>query len=73
MAAVEYHNPFRPTAGAEPPRIIGRDEIVLEFSEKSFRHHSAVTLSLPFPIWTSTCARIKRRYLSAISIAWGRL
>lgn len=33
MAAVEYHNPFRPTAGAEPPRIIGRDEIVLEFSE----------------------------------------
>lgn len=29
----EYHNPFRPTAGAEPPRIIGRDDIALEFSE----------------------------------------
>ncbi len=24
-------NPFRPTAGAEPPRIIGRDEVVAEF------------------------------------------
>lgn len=24
-------NPFRPTAGAEPPRIIGRDEVVSEF------------------------------------------
>lgn len=33
MAVTEYCNPFRPTAGAEPPRIIGRDEIVLEFSE----------------------------------------
>lgn len=33
MSTVVYHNPFRPTAGAEPPRIIGRDEVALEFSE----------------------------------------
>lgn len=33
MATVVYHNPFRPTAGAEPPRIIGRDGVALEFSE----------------------------------------
>lgn len=33
MSTVEYHNPFRPTAGAEPPRIIGRDGIALEFTE----------------------------------------
>lgn len=25
------NNPFKPTAGAEPPRIIGRDDAVLEF------------------------------------------
>lgn len=26
-------NPFKPTAGAEPPRIIGRDNVVLEFEQ----------------------------------------
>ena len=33
MSATVFHNPFRPTAGAEPPRIIGRDDIALEFTE----------------------------------------
>lgn len=33
MSATIFHNPFRPTAGAEPPRIIGRDDIALEFTE----------------------------------------
>ena len=33
MSATAFHNPFRPTAGAEPPRIIGRDDIALEFTE----------------------------------------
>lgn len=33
MSATSFHNPFRPTAGAEPPRIIGRDDIALEFTE----------------------------------------
>lgn len=33
MGVAEFHNPFRPTAGAEPPRIIGRDDIALEFTE----------------------------------------
>lgn len=27
----KYFNPFRPSAGAEPPRIIGRDQVVLDF------------------------------------------
>lgn len=33
MTADKFYNPFRPTAGAEPPRIIGRDDIALKFSE----------------------------------------
>ena len=33
MIRAKFYNPFRPTAGAEPPRIIGRDDIALEFSE----------------------------------------
>ena len=33
MTQAKFYNPFRPTAGAEPPRIIGRDNIALEFSE----------------------------------------
>lgn len=33
MSATAFHNPFRPTAGAEPPHIIGRDDIALEFTE----------------------------------------
>ena len=33
MSTAASHNPFRPTAGAEPPRIIGRDDIALEFTE----------------------------------------
>jgi len=33
VSATIFHNPFRPTAGAEPPRIIGRDDIALEFTE----------------------------------------
>ena len=28
-----YNNPFKPTAGAEPPRIIGRDAIVMAFEQ----------------------------------------
>ena len=27
----KYFNPFKPSAGAEPPRIIGRDQVVLDF------------------------------------------
>lgn len=26
-----YTNPFRPTAGAEPPRLIGRDQAIMDF------------------------------------------
>lgn len=33
MDKAKFYNPFRPTAGAEPPRIIGRDDISLEFVE----------------------------------------
>lgn len=33
MEKAKFYNPFRPTAGAEPPRIIGRDDISLEFVE----------------------------------------
>lgn len=33
MSTAAFHNPFRPTAGAEPPRIMGRDDIALEFTE----------------------------------------
>lgn len=33
MGDDEIYNPFCPTAGAIPPRIIGRDDLVLEFVE----------------------------------------
>lgn len=33
MAGNETYNPFCPTAGAIPPRIIGRDDLALEFVE----------------------------------------
>ncbi len=33
MGNDEIYNPFCPTAGAIPPRIIGRDDLVLEFIE----------------------------------------
>lgn len=33
MDKAKFYNPFRPTAGAEPSRIIGRDDISFEFVE----------------------------------------
>lgn len=33
MDKAKFYNPFRPTTGVEPPRIIGRDDISLEFVE----------------------------------------
>ena len=33
MDKAKFYNPFRPTTGAELPRIIGRDDISLEFVE----------------------------------------